>query len=317
MHCFDIEMLVAADDTEFDFSACGPLPWADFWLNPRHLRGSDFLMRWSQGRWSEDLLVEAVNDSGQFFALPYGPSGAAPDDDPRAFELYFERLDHAGLAGVKRPDLLIFPASQRAFVESAVQALGGVEELPFTKEDSPPIGSLLAKSIAAIECENSLWKSKRMPAYGSPLKPQRRLGGKPGVNKTAVLPTVIIKEEDRTPLSEWQSTSGVPIHVWHAFYDQAFGLALDDAEKLIADGLVEPTRQVFQAPGGVTTEKTIYKFPYLYAYGLAEATEEPRLVGKFIEDKNGHILPYVHFDGGCLKLLPRALEVLHRLSSAR
>jgi hypothetical protein len=70
---------------------------------------------------------------------------------------------------------------------------------------------------------------------------------------------------------------------------------------------------VFQAPGGATTEKVIYKYPYLHAYELAEATEEPALVGKYIEDKNGHILPYVHFKGGRLRLLPPALELLNRL----
>lgn len=65
-------------------------------------------MRWSQGVWSEERLVQAVNQTKQYFALPYGPSGTAPDDDVRAFELYFERLEQAGLNDLKRPDLLIF-----------------------------------------------------------------------------------------------------------------------------------------------------------------------------------------------------------------
>jgi len=317
MRFFDKEFLAPAEDIEFELRGRGQVPWSEFWLNPRRLRGSDFLMRWSQGRWSEELLIDAVNRTGLYFAVPYGPSGTAPDNDPRAFELYFERLEQAGLGDVKRPDLLVFREHDKRHVESAIQALNGVQELPFTPENTPGISRILEKAVVAVECENSLWKSKKMPEYGVVLTPQRRLGGKPGVKKTAVLPTVIIKEEDRRPLKSWQTEHGVPIHVWHVFFDLAFGLSLDDAELLLRKGLIEPTRQVFQAPGGATTEKVIYKYPYLHAYPLAEATKEPSLVGKYIEDKNGHILPYVHFEGGQLRLLDSALEVLERLSQAK
>lgn len=310
MHCFDDVLLVAIDDIEFELRPVGSVPWSEFILNPRRLRGSDFLMRWSQGRWSEDLLIEAVNETGQFFAIPYGPSSTAPDDDIREFELYFERLEAAGLGDIKRPDLLVFATKDRAAVDEALRAAGGVGELPFTREDSPTLRQLLAHAIVAVECENSLWKCRRMPDYGAQLRPMRRLGGKPGLPRTAVLPTVIIKEEDRDPLKTWQDNHRVPIHVWHVFFDLAFGLALDEAERLVRDGLVEPTEQVFQAPGGATTRKLIYKYPYLYAYELAEATEEPALVGKYIEDKNGHILPFVHFHGGRLRLLPPAIKLL-------
>lgn len=226
-------------------------------------------------------------------------------------------MEHAGLGNVKRPDLLVFRATDRRSVDAAVAAVSGVGELPFTSEDNPAIKRLLANSVVAVECENSLWKSKQMPDYGAVLKPQRRLAGKPGLKKSAVLPTVIIKQEDREPLNAWQAKQHVPIHVWHVFFDLAFGLSLDEAERLVRDDLIEPTKQVFQAPGGATTEKVIFKYPYLYAYQLAEAVEEPTLVGKYIEDKNGHILPYVHFEGGQLRLAPSALEVLDGLARSR
>jgi len=32
----------------------------DFIINPRRLRGSDFLMRWAQGRWSEEIVIRAL-----------------------------------------------------------------------------------------------------------------------------------------------------------------------------------------------------------------------------------------------------------------
>ncbi|MGQ9555020.1 MAG: hypothetical protein ACUVWR_13000 [Anaerolineae bacterium] len=94
------------------------------------------------------------------------------------------------------------------------------------------------------------------------------------------------------------------------FYDLAYGLALDTAEELIASGRIEPTIQTFQAPGGATTKKVIYKVYYQYAYPLGKAKEEPRLVPAFIEDRNGHILPYVRFEGGSLTLSDEALRVL-------
>jgi hypothetical protein len=64
-----------------------------------------------------------------------------------------------------------------------------------------------------------------LPFFGAELKPQKRLGGKLGLKKNAVLPTIIIKEEDREPLLAWQDLNNIPIHVWHVFFDMAFGLA--------------------------------------------------------------------------------------------
>ena len=291
------------------------VPWADFILNPRRLRGSDFLMRWSQGVWSEDRLVHAVEDTGRYFALPYGPSGTAPDDDVREFELYFERLEKAGLGKVKRPDLLIFRKADEQKVQALVTDIGGVKELPFTPESDERMRTIIAKAIIAVECENSLWQARKMPGYRSELSPQKRLGGKPGLKKSVVVPTVIIKDEDRIPLREWQKTHLTKLHIWHVFYDLAFGLSLDESERLIKEGLIEPTRQVFQAPGGATTAKIIYKFYYHYAYPIGESIEEPKLVADFIADKNGHILPYVRFEGGRLALGKEAQEVLERTSA--
>src|SRR5207244_2248895 len=152
----------------------------------RRLRGSDFLMRWSQGVWSEERLISAVNSTEEFFALPYGPSGVAPDDDPRAFELYFERLEKAGVAGIKRPDLLIFRAQDRGDIETFVRGIGGAAELPFISEGA--LGELLGRALIAVECENSLWVASKMPAFGCQLVPQKRTGGRLGLKKTAVLP---------------------------------------------------------------------------------------------------------------------------------
>ena len=48
------------------------------------------------------------------------------------------------------------------------------------------------------------------------------------------------------------------------------------------------------------TTKIIYKHCYRYAYPLGVSESDPTLVPDYIEDKNGHILPYVRFTGGSL-----------------
>ncbi|HMZ20521.1 MAG TPA: hypothetical protein PLD20_21465 [Blastocatellia bacterium] len=75
MDLFDLVFGVSEEDIEFELRESSLIPWAEYWLNPRQLRGSDFLMRWSQGVWSENRLREALNQTGEFYALPYGPSG--------------------------------------------------------------------------------------------------------------------------------------------------------------------------------------------------------------------------------------------------
>ncbi|GAB4494631.1 MAG: hypothetical protein OHK0019_21550 [Saprospiraceae bacterium] len=312
MHPFEQILSVSKEDIELELRGFCTISWADFWLNPRRLRGSDFLMRWSQGVWSEKRLTDAVNQTGQFFSIPYGPSGTAPSDDVRAFELYFERLEKAGLGQIKRPDLLIFSEKDRVFVEEFLKKIGGEGELPFVAESV--LQPLVSKSVIAVECENSLWVAEKMPHFGKELKPQKRLNGKLGLTKNAVLPTVIIKEEDREPLKRWQSENKKPIHIWHVFYDRAYGLSLDNAERLIQEKLILPTEQTFQAPGGATTKKAIFKFYYHYAYPLGISVEQPKLIPDFVQDKNGHILPYVKFEGGSLHLADAALNLLKSLS---
>ena len=134
MHLFEKTLSVSVEEIQLDLRGFKEISWADFWLNPRRLRGSDFLMRWSQGVWSEKRLIDAINSTEDFLAIPYGPSGTAPSNDVRAFELYFERLEKAGLGKIKRPDLLIFSKKDEKFVTDFLKKSGGDSELPFIPE---------------------------------------------------------------------------------------------------------------------------------------------------------------------------------------
>ena len=97
----------------------------------------------------------------------------------------------------------------------------------------------------------------------------------------------------------------------------AYGIAFDETQRLIREGYILPTEQTFQAPGGATTKKLLYKFYYHYGYPLGDAIEEPKLKAKSIEDKNGHILPYVHFEGGKMSLRGEALNALRKIANAK
>jgi len=159
MHPFEKALSVSTEDIELELRGVKEISWSEFWLNPRKLRGSDFLMRWSQGVWSEKRLIDATNKTNLFYAIPYGPSGTAPTDDVRAFELYFERLEAAGLGHIKRPDLLVFQISDKPFVDKFIANIGGEEELPVITEDK--LQTLIQKAIIAVECENSLWVAEK------------------------------------------------------------------------------------------------------------------------------------------------------------
>ena len=331
---YEREIAVSEVDLVFGLQSFGDIPWADYLLNPRRLRGSDFLMRWSQGRWSEDRFREVVEGTRRYFALPYGPSGTAPSNDPRQFELYFEHLAAAGLDSIKRPDLLIFEATRREEVRDVLAAIeqlyplpfspssrkeqySGWERLSFVREEAPEMQHLLRTALLAVECENSLWIARQMPDYGKELRPMRRLGGKPGLPKDAVVPNIIIKDEDLARLENWQAAARVPIHVWHAFYDLAFGVALDEAKRLIAEGVIQPQGYTYQGPGGISDKKTIFQIHYHYAYAIGEARTPPSFKADQIIDKNGHVLPYVRFDGGELAVDDEVMQMLDDLSGAQ
>jgi len=337
-HLFEQALSVGEDEVTFLLDFAGVIPWDNFLLNPRRLRGSDFLMRWSQGQWSERSIISALGNTGKFFAIPYGISSVAPEDDPRSAEIYFEFLERADTEHTKRPDLLVFPRRARQKVRSLLSKLAVVtppeevagmewqdargffaklsrtQRLPFFKEDHPLVQPLLKEAVLGVEAENSLWITEKMPGFHEDLRPMRRLGGKPGLPKNTVSPTIIIKEEDVEPLRTWERNSNVPVHIWHVFFDRAFGISLAKALSLIEGGYIEGTTQSFQAPGGATTKKTIYKIYHHHAYALATTIEEPKLVADHIVDKNGHILPFVRFVGGNLRISPEALEELGRLA---
>jgi hypothetical protein len=326
---FERILQITEVDLDFLLSDVFAQVLCEFYLNPRYLRGSDFLMRFSQGRWAEDIVVRTINATDDLRAVPYGPSSVAPSE-PREMELYFERLDKAGTIG-KRPDLLILGRDSYEAIRPHLDEIGHVN-LPFTSEID--LDFLHSRAIIAVEVENSLWVAREMPDYGkgvplTELIARKRRFRRPesitrweawttsvrhfcaqsearrnskGFLESAKVPTVIIKDEDVRPLAEWETNFNIPIFVFHVFYDEAYYISLEAALELIEKGVILPTEQTFYAPGGPTTQKHIYKIWYTLAHPLGTTTREPDMAAKFVRDKNGHILPYVHFSGGQMAL---------------
>ena len=326
-------------DLDFFLSDLFTQMLGEFYLNPRYLRGSDFLMRFSQGRWAEDILMRTVNETDDLRAVPYGPSSVAPSN-PHEMERYFGRLDKAGAVG-KQPDLLVLTRDDYEAVRPQLDEIG-LTNLPFTPEAD--LDFLRSRAVIAVEVENSLWIANEMPDYGKgvaliELAAKPRRFRKPesiarwetwvenvqqfcrqsetrerlkGFLETARVPTVIIKDEDLSPLMDWETTYNIPIFIFHVFYDKAYYISMQDARVLIESGVILPTEQTFYAPGGPTTHKLIYKIWYTLAQPLGKMTHEPEMSAKFVKDKNGHILPYVHFSGGQMAL---SAEILAELRS--
>jgi hypothetical protein len=264
-------------------------------------------------------------------------TSVAPSE-PREMELYFERLDKAGAVG-KQPDLLILPRDEYEAVRPQLDEIG-LANLPFTPEAD--LDFLRSRATIAVEVENSLWVAHKMPDYGKEVRlaeliTKTRRFRKPesiarwerwtkgvwqfinasperkelkGFLESKKVPTIIIKDEDLAPLIEWENNFDIPIFVFHVFYDQAYHISLREARELIEAGVVLPIEQTFYAPSGPTTSKAIYKIWYTLAYPLGTMTQQPEMSAKFIQDKNGHILPYVHFSGGEMRLSEEALTLL-------
>lgn len=273
----------------------------DFLINPRRLRGSDFLMRWSQGRWSEEIVMRSLNQSGKLGVIPYGPSTIAPED-PKELELFFECMDVLDREG-KRPDLLLYDrATREAVAQELMQRLGSIEKMAETS--SSGLRELIVKAQAALEIENSLWVTEKMPGFGKPFSRYTRGKNKGRLKPAGIIPTVIVKQEDVERLQRWQGDYGVPIYVVHIFFDRGYFIKFDDVLNLIESGELAWETQRFTNPDGTASSpKQIVKVPYILCkhFGVVSGqTLEPHA---FV-DKNGKVMTYVAFKNGEIELAP-------------
>jgi hypothetical protein len=273
----------------------------DLLINPRRLRGSDFLMRWSQGRWSEEIVMRTLNRTDQFGVVPYGPSTVAPED-PKELELFFDRMDVIDREG-KRPDLLLYDRSTYEVVKQELERrLGSIEEMAGTS--STTLKDLIVKAQAGLEIENSLWVTEKMPGFGKPFSHFTRGKNKGRLKPAGIIPTIIVKQEDVARLQQWENDYDVPIYVVHIFYDRGYFIKFDRVLSLIESGDLDWETQQFTNPDGTASSpKKIVKIPYILCENFGTVSGQTLEPHTFI-DKNGKVMTYAAFKDGEIELAP-------------
>lgn len=80
---FTAYLQLPTDELEWEFGGADHfvLDEGDFLINPRRLRGNDFLMRWAQGRWSEEIVIRALNQTSQWGVIPIIPTVIVKQED--------------------------------------------------------------------------------------------------------------------------------------------------------------------------------------------------------------------------------------------
>lgn len=301
---------------------------------PPTFRGSDFAMRYAQGQWSEERIMESVNASDSYRALPYGRSQVGPENREE-IPGYWEKYIQAEGVG-KRPDVLIM--RREDFVRLS-DRLPEDATLATDEELSP----FLEAAVCGIEAENSLWVAEKMPDYGA-----ERI-----TRKDFKAPTVIVKEQDAPELMAWQEHYQIPICVVQVFYDRSYIIRLDEVleavdkigairrgEGMESSGITEldekenkkkadrfqKDRGIFiteqsyaDSRTGASSKKIIYRAHYTAAreFGTLDADNPPVAQPRVMFEDNGKIMAYVHFEGGVLDLGTEALSTFGELAAAR
>jgi hypothetical protein len=308
---FDLYLQLPTDELVWELGRLDHLAPDEisFLINPRRLRGSDFLMRWAQGRWSEEIVIRTLNQTGRFGVIPYGPSTVAPED-PTELEAFFERMDVIAQEG-KRPDLLLYDKATLHWAQDELtRRLGSIEKMAETP--SAHVQDIVAKAQAALEVENSLWVTEKMPGFGRPFSRYTRGKNKGRLKPAGIIPTIIVKQEDVPRLQQWEADYKIPIYVVHIFYDRGYFVKFDEVVNLLDSGELGMETQRFTNPDGTAaTPKQIVKVPYILCKEFGTVSG-PTLVPRTVVDKNGKVMTYVTFSGGEITLSATVFEERER-----
>jgi len=298
---FDLYLQLPAEELVWEISESVRFSPEDlrYLINPRRLRGSDFLMRWSQGRWSEETVIRALNATSEFGVIPYRPSTVAPDD-PQELERFFETMDVVAQEG-KRPDLLLYDRLTFDGVRQEIDhRWGDIKKVAQTP--SPELGAIISKARAALEIENSLWVTSKMPGFGKPFTRYTRGKNKGRLKPPGIIPTIIVKGEDIPRLEEWEGRFGIPIYIVHIFYDRGYFIKFSQVTHLLSSGELGFETQKFTNPDGTASSpKQIVKVPYILCQEFGTVSN-PTLSPRTFVDKNGKVMTYVTFSGGSIEL---------------
>jgi hypothetical protein len=179
------------------------------------------------------------------------------------------------------------------------------------------LNPLLKHAICGLECENSLWKAKKMPDAETTL-PLKKL--------KIIAPRIWVKEEDTDGLSGWARHFHRPILVIQVFFDSAYMVSY---KKIISrarrikkirgktkrNALQKRSGIIFENWGypdsrtGIKTTKLVYTCHHTLGVSFGGFRKPPRMKPRVLTNKNGKIMPYIRFVGGKIRLSNAALEV--------
>ena len=170
------------------------------------------------------------------------------------------------------------------------------------------VHDIVAKARAALEIENSLWVTEKMPGFWKPFLRYVRGRRKGRAKAPGIVPTVIVKGEDIPRLSAWETRYKVPIYVIQIFYDRGYFIKFSEILAHLKSGELEMETQRYSNPDGVAASpKQIVKVPYVLCKEFGTVSG-PALAPKTFVDKNGKVMTYVTFSGGEIQLSPEALD---------
>ncbi len=283
---------------------------------PPQFRGSDFTMRWEQGRWAEEVVMKAINSTRQFRAIPYGRSQISVETDHQAKAEYWRNYV-AVEKNWKRPDFLLLRKSVVVRNRGAWRSLMRNSTVSSDQRLSP----VLRHAICGLECENSLWKTKKMPDAGTTL-PLSKL--------QIIAPRIWVKEEDTEGLSRWSRHFHRPIVVVQVFFDSAYAVTykkLISRARRINKLRSEEKKNALQKKLGVIlvrwgypdsrtgreTNKLVYTCHHTVGVRFGDFLKSPGRKPRVITNKNGKMMPYVRFVGGRMRLTADAIDLLRTI----
>jgi hypothetical protein len=219
-------------------------------------------------------------------------------------------MDVIGQEG-KRPDLLLYDRSTYDWARGDLERRLGSTQMA-AQSPSSRFREVIARARAALEVENSLWVTEKMPGFGKPFSRYVRGKNKGRLKPAGIIPTIIVKEEDIPRLQQWQGDFGVPIYIVHIFYDRGYFIEFSDVLDLLARGDVGMEEQRFTNPDGTAaTKKKIVKVPYILCKDFGTVAGQELLARTFV-DKNGKVMTYVTFSGGSIDLSSEVCEAWGR-----
>ncbi len=278
---------------------------------PPLFRDADFAMRFEQGRWSEERLIDGINKTADFRAMPYGRSQIGPEE-PERIKKYWKDYVAAESHG-KRPDLLVLRTADYAW---ALEVAGGD---PTTAPEAK-LNAVVQKAVCGIEAENSLWVAKEMKDFASKV---------PLTKKDPKSPNIWVKDQDAPGLRVWMHHHQKPVVVVQVFYDAAYAIPLHsllvladfiekaaegergDLEKKF--GLFVRIQSYVDSRTGVATKKKVFVAHHSIGTPFGELEGEVKAEPKVIFGKNGKIMPCVFFSGGTLRITSEGQGLLSKM----